>query len=283
MIIDTHANPATKEFLTDPYGDLVEFSSKFFRTTITPSTIEQMLSDYSSFGIERVVLHNVNTSHLKKGPSPTNEQLRTLLDKQPDRLLGLCAIDLANFVSAQKQLEHAISDLHCLGLKISPMLQGIQPNDPAMNAIYDTCVKLQVPLFVDWGNSAIGINAPGGGGVKLSLNNPMWIDDVAAEFPKLTIVGCHVASPWVEEMLAVLMHKANVFCVLSGWYPRTFSAELINYMDKRIRNKFMFGSEYPVISPSRWIAEFQKLEISQETKDRVLGLNAQEILKISAS
>jgi uncharacterized protein len=280
LIIDAHANPPTRQFLTDPYGDLIDYSSRFFRISIAPTTIDKMLNDYTEFGIEKIVLHGVVATHLKKGPSPSNEQLKALVEKDPCRILGLCAIDLEDIESAQEQLKRAITDLHYLGLKISPMLQGIQPNDPRMEGVYESLVKLGTPLFVDWGNSAIGINAPGGGGVRLSLNNPMLVDDVAASFPELTIIGCHLAWPWIDEMLAVLAHKANVFCVLSGWYPKQFSTEVINYIDKRLPSKFLFGSEYPLINPSRWVSEFQKLDVSESTKDRVLGLNAQEILKL---
>ncbi|MDG6922362.1 MAG: amidohydrolase family protein, partial [Nitrososphaerota archaeon] len=254
MIVDMHVNPPVHEFLTDPYGDLIDFSSRFFKTKIVPSSAEQMMKDFSNAGVEKLVLHSVETSRLKRGISPSNEQLKALLDKEPSRLAGLCAVDVSNAESAVEELRHAIEDLHCLGLKISPMIQGVRPDDRILEPIYEKCVKLHVPLFVDWGNSAIGIGAPGGGGVKLSMNDPMLIDNVAGEFPDLTIVGCHVAWPWVDEMLAVLMHKANVFCVLSGWYPRMFSNERITYMDKRIPQKFMFGTEYPVLSPSRRIA-----------------------------
>jgi len=281
LIIDAHVNPPIKEFLIDPYGDLIEYSAKFFKTSITPVSVEKMLADYQEAAVDKLILHNVNTSNLKRGKTPPNDALLAITQDRKEKLYSLCAVDLSNPEVAKQELERTVRNLQCLGLKLSPMIQGVAPNDRSLYRLYEVCVRLRIPLFVDWGNSAIGIGAPGGGGVRLSLNNPMLLDEVAAEFPDLTIVGCHVAWPWVDEMLAVLTHKANMYCVLSGWYPKMFSSELVYYLNKRIPNKFMFGTEYPILSPTRWISEFQKLEISEESKRMVLGENARETLRLS--
>jgi uncharacterized protein len=279
LIIDAHANPPTKEFLIDPYGDLIEYSSKFFKISIKPFPIEKALADYAEAGVDAFILHGVNAESLGRGRSPSNQSLASIAGQAKQR--WLCALDLSSPSNAAAELDRSVKMAGCLGLKISPMIQGVSPNDRILHPIFETCVKLKLPAFFDWGFSAIGVGAPGGGGVRLSLNNPMLLDDLAASFPDLTIVGCHVASPWVDEMLAVLSHKANVYCVLSGWYPRMFSNDLLFHMSKRIPDKFMFGTEYPVISPSRWLSDFRALEISEESKKMILGENAARVLGIS--
>src|SRR5207244_6516785 len=120
------------------------------------------------------------------------------------------------------------------------------------------------------GQTGIGAGMRGGGSVRLALSNPMLLDDVAIEFPDLTIILAHPSFPWQDEALAVATHKPNVYIDLSGWSQKYFPPQLVRYANTLLRKKVLFGSDYPVIEPYRWLADFANLEIKPEVRPLIL-------------
>ena len=108
----------------------------------------------------------------------------------------------------------------------------------------------------------------------------MLLDDVAADFPDLTIILAHPAVPWQEEQLAVVLHKANVFMDLSGWSPKYFRPILTQYATSLLQDKVLFGSDYPVLKPERWLKDFETLEMKPEVRQKILLENARKLLKL---
>jgi len=111
---------------------------------------------------------------------------------------------------------------------------------------------------------------PGGGGVRLKYGNPMPIDDVAVDFSTMPIILAHPSFPWQDEAISICLHKPNVYIDLSGWSPKYFSPTLIQYANTRLKEKVLFGSDYPFITPDRWLADFEKLEIRSEVGPLIL-------------
>ena len=132
------------------------------------------------------------------------------------------------------------------------------------------------------GQTGIGADLPGGGGVRLKLSNPMLLDDVAADFPDLTIIMAHPSFPWQDEALAVATHKPNVYIDLSGWSPKYFPPQLVRYANSLLQDKVLFGSDYPLITPDRWLSDFEKLEIKPQVRPKILKDNAVRVLKLEA-
>ena len=128
------------------------------------------------------------------------------------------------------------------------------------------------------GQTGIGAGLPGGRGIKLRYSDPMLIDDVAADHPDLTIVLAHPSVPWQDSAISIATHKANVFIDLSGWSPKYFPAQLVKAAGGLLRDKVLFGSDFPVITPDRWLADFEALEIKDEVRQLILKENAIEML-----
>ena len=121
---------------------------------------------------------------------------------------------------------------------------------------------------------------PGGMGIKLMYSNPMYLDEVAADFPTMPIIQAHPSFPWQEEALAVATHKPNVYIDLSGWSPKYFPPILVQYANSLLREKVLFGSDYPVITPDRWLADFEKLAMKPEVRPLIVKENAVRLLKL---
>ena len=90
----------------------------------------------------------------------------------------------------------------------------------------------------------------------------------------------HPSFPWQDEALAVATHKPNVFIDLSGWSPKYFPPQLIQYANTLLKDKVLFGSDYPLLTPDRWLADFEMLDIKPDVKPRILKLNAMRLLEM---
>jgi predicted TIM-barrel fold metal-dependent hydrolase len=117
--------------------------------------------------------------------------------------------------------------------------------------------------------------------VKLEYARPIHLDAVAADFPDLVIIGAHTGWPWHEELLAIIGHKPNVYMDLSGWSPRYIPSSVIEAARKRLSDRMLFGSDYPFITPERWLADFEALDgFSPDVRRKILYENAARILKL---
>ena len=166
------------------------------------------------------------------------------------------------------------------GFKFHPNIQRFWPNDVEYYPLYEAIAEARLIALFHSGTTGIGAGMPGGGGVRLKYSNPMAVDDVAADFPGLDIILAHPSFPWQDEALAIAVHKPNVYIDLSGWAPKYFPANLIQYTNTQLKHKMLFGSDYPLLTPDRWIKEFNELPIKDEVRPLVLKENAARLLKL---
>jgi hypothetical protein len=160
------------------------------------------------------------------------------------------------------------------GLKLHPSLQAFAPNEPGVYPLYEAAADLGVPIVFHTGQTGIGAGLPGGRGIKLRYSDPMLIDDVAADFPTLSIVLAHPSVPWQDAAISIAPHKANVMIDLSGWSPKYLPPQLVQAANGRLKHKVMFGSDYPLITPDRWLSDFDALEIAPDVRPLILKDNA---------
>lgn len=277
--IDVHVHPPTKEFLVDAGGPNAEAAARKFGHPIEPKTFEQMLEEYTEAGVDRLVMFAWDAETTSKRPRVANEFVAKIAEQYPERIVGFASVD-PHKKSAVKDLDHAIRELKLRGLKLHPQVQGFEPNNREYYPIYSKCVELDVPITFHTGSTYWGAGLAGGGGVKLRFSNPMSLDDVAADFPELLIIMAHPGWPWQDEQLAIATHKENVYIDLSGWSPKYFQPLLVTYMTKMIPHKFLFGTDYPMLTPKRWLQDFQLLEVNDDTRKLVLRENASKLLKL---
>jgi predicted TIM-barrel fold metal-dependent hydrolase len=109
----------------------------------------------------------------------------------------------------------------------------------------------------------------------------MHVDDVAVDFPELKVVLAHPSFPWQDEAISVALHKEQVYIDLSGWSPKYFPPQLVRAANSLLKRKVLFGSDFPVITPDRWLADFAKLEIKDEVRPLILKDNALRVLGIA--
>lgn len=211
-----------------------------------------------------------------------NDYVAELIERYPDTFVGGWAmVDPWKGEMAVKEAERAIEELGLLGVKFQPIIQGFFPSDRKFYSLYERCVELDAPISLHTGSTGFGAGMPGGGGAKLKYAKPIpYVDDLAADFPDLTIVMIHPSWPWPEEQIAILLHKDNVYADLSGYAPQYFPEPTKREINSRLQDKFMFGSDYPDIPVDRWINEFESEGYKDEVVEKVLFKNAQRILEL---
>ena len=177
---------------------------------------------------------------------------------------------------------HTLIGLGVKGFKFHPSLQAFEPNDRTHYPIYAAIAEAGVPALFHTGQTGIGAGLPGGHGIKLRYSDPMLLDDVAADFPDLTIVMAHPAVPWVDAQISIATHKPNVYIDLSGWSPKYFPPQLVRAANRQLRTKVLFGTDYPYIQSDRWRRDFETLDMDPAVLPLILKGNALKVLGIKA-
>ena len=209
-------------------------------------------------------------------PQVSNDSVIEFAAKNSDIMMAFASVDPTRGPEAVKEAKRLIK-AGVRGFKLHPPIQQFFPNDRIAYPLYSVIEDAGLPVLFHTGHSGIGTGMPGGGGIRLKYGNPMYIDDVAVDFPYLTIIMAHPSFPWQDEEISVCLHKAQVYIDLSGWSPKYFSPTLIQYANSLLKTKVLFGSDYPLITPDRWMADFAKIAIKDEVRPLIMKENAMRL------
>jgi predicted TIM-barrel fold metal-dependent hydrolase len=166
------------------------------------------------------------------------------------------------------------------GFKFQHIMQGLDPADCVGYPIYEVIAEHGLPAIFHTGHSGMGTGMRGGG-VLLKYGQPMLVDDVAVDFPDMKIILAHPSWPWVDESLSMALHKDNVFIDLSGWSPRYFQPQIIQYANTQLRKKMLFGSDFPLIHPDKWIEAAKQVGFREDVLSGIMKDNAARVLGLA--
>jgi uncharacterized protein len=251
----------------------------YFRAGHMIGTPDDMYETYKALDIFAVIFE-IDAETTSGEPYVGNDYVASIVQKYPEQFMGFASVDPWKGKLAIRELERSVKDLGLRGLKLHPTTQAFFPNDTRFYPLWQKATELGIPVLFHSGQTGVGSGTPGGGGYKLKYAHPLLLDDVAADFPDLTIIMAHPAVPWQEEQLAVALHKGNVYIDLSGWSPKYFRPVLVQYISSLLKEKALFGSDYPVLQPDRWLRDFDQLELKEEVRRKILLENAQKVLKL---
>ncbi len=278
VAIDVHVHAERNEDEPqDPVtGELLEAAARYFGGSPPQPTAAEVAEYYRERNMLAVVF-NVDDEAGMGRRRLGNDEVLSAARQNPDVMIPFGSVDPHRGKLAVRQA-HELVEAGVRGFKFHPNTQAFWPNDHAFYPLYEVIAEAGLIALFHSGTTGIGAGMPGGGGVRLKYSNPMCVDDVAADFPGMDIILAHPSFPWQEEALAVAVHKPNVYIDLSGWSPKYFPEILIQYTNTRLKNKMLFGSDFPLITPDRWLADFEKLPIKDEVRPLVLKQNAARLL-----
>ena len=198
--------------------------------------------------------------------------------------LPFCGIDPWKGQAAVNEIRRCYDTWGVRGVgELNPGRQEFFPDNPRFDPIWDVCSELGLIVMFHMGFMGGGAGTPGGMGYRLEYTRPIpHLDNLAARFPGLQIIGAHPGWPWHLEALAVAWHKSNFFIDLSGWAPRYWPADVVHYANSVITEKMLFGSDWPAIPVERWLDEFDELGLKDEAKQKILLGNALKLLAVGS-
>ncbi|MBC8091404.1 MAG: 4-hydroxyphenyl-beta-ketoacyl-CoA hydrolase [Pseudonocardia sp.] len=257
--------------------ELMDASAKYFKAGHDRTPTVTAVAEHYRARNTAAVIFTVDATTGMGHPALSSEEIADAAAEHADILIPFGSVD-PHDAGAVERVRSLVERHGVRGFKFHPSLQAFEPNDRRFYPIYETITELGVPALFHTGQTGIGAGLPGGRGIKLRFSDPMLLDDVAADFPELTVVLAHPSVPWQDAAISMATHKANVYIDLSGWSPKYFPPQLVRAANGLLKRKVLFGSDYPVLTPDRWRADFAALELKDEVRPLILKENAVRML-----
>lgn len=276
-IIDLHCYTNTEPWIKSQ-GPYVEALAKYWSRAWTAKSEPEVIEEFKKAKVEAVlVAFDIET--VTGTPPCSNEYVVQMRDRNRGVILQAWgAVDPFKGERAVEEAKRAIKELRMLGFHFHPVMGHFSVDDRRLYPLWEAINELKVPVMIDVGTTGMGAGLPGGLGAVIRHAHPAAIDRLAADFPELSIVAAHPGWPWTEEMIAVALHKGNVSWELSGWAPKYFPDSLKRDIKGRLKDKIMFGSDYPSIAYERLLREWKELGYSDALMEQIFHGNAERIL-----
>ena len=277
--VHTHAEVSCRQEPDEaakPYDDA---ASKYFKAD-KRKTIPETIAYYRERKIG-LVMFTVDSEFEMGVRRIPNQEVIDAARENSDMMVAFASIDPHKGRMGVREARRLIEEGGIRGFKFHPTCQGFFPNDRFAYKLYEVIAEHKLPAIFHSGHSGIGTGMPGGGGLKLKYSNPIHVDDVAADFPDMTVIIAHPSWPWQDEALSVCLHKPNVYIDLSGWSPKYFSPELVRHANTQLKHKMLFGSDFPLITPDRWMKDFTEAGFKPEVQPLILKENAIRALRLA--
>jgi len=272
---DFHVHLPTPDWLDGSMAGYVEPAEAYFRAPVQRGSLDELARRYAALDAMALLLAwDAETATGR--PRVPNETVAEACRRHPEVFVGFGSVD-PHKDSAVDEVAR-IAGLGLRGVKFHPSMQAFAPDDERYWPVFAACQRYRLVALFHTGTSGIGAGRPGGQGIRLDYSRPIRLDAVAAAHPDLTVVAAHFGWPWHQELVAMALHKTNVYLDVSGWAPRRIPAELVPEMAGRLSDRFLWGSDFPFLTPERCLDEMATLGLSQPVLGKVLYGNAARVL-----
>lgn len=282
VALDTHVH-----LECDSHGHLAmpdsffEASAKYFKADERTPTLDRIAEIYRERKMAAVVFTVDARTALKHDPNSVDELVADA-QRNNDVIIPFGTVDPLMGAEAITEARRQHEELGVRGFKFHASLQAFDPSAAEHYPLWEALQEIGLPCVFHTGQNGMGAGLPGGGGIKLKYSNPLLLDDVAADFPNLPIIMAHPSVPWQEEANSIATHKANVYIDLSGWSPKYFPESLVKLASNVLSNKLLFGTDFPLITPDKWLDAFAALPVKDEARTKILKDNAVRLLGLDA-
>ena len=279
--VHTHVHRSVNAPKADPEeNERLAAMAAYFKTAAASFTVDD-LADYYRERKMAAVTFTIDQKDAPEDPARvTPIEIIERARAHADVLIPFGSVDPARGAEAVRMAKRQI-EAGAKGFKFHPSSQAFEPNDPAVYPVYEVLQEAGLPALFHSGQTGAGAGMRGGGGIRLKYSNPMYLDDVAVDFPDMPIILAHPSFPWQEEALSVATHKPQVYIDLSGWSPKYFAPILVQYANTLLKNKMLFGTDFPVLTPERWMSDLEKIAIRDEVKPGIFKDNAAKLLGLT--
>ncbi|HDP79384.1 MAG TPA: amidohydrolase [Spirochaetes bacterium] len=272
MIIDTHSQLWTEEAIQGFPKKMADGYSAMFKDLGFPK-IEDTLKDMDEAGVDKSVIVAVDAETIHNY-LVSNDLVASFVARYPDRFIGFASVDPHKGEAGVKELRRAVKELGMKGLKLLPHLVDLYPNDPKNYPLYETAREFGIPVLFHTGTQFHS-------GTRIKYCQPLYLDDVAVDFPELKIIIAHFGFPWFHEAIAVTQRNPNVYFNIAGWAPKHIHLDVIRFMKGPLKTKALFGSDYPLVPRVRILKELKELDLGDELMKLLLEENPKRLLGLA--
>ena len=276
VAIDVHVHAHLSERVATDVPDK-EALERYFHGEVMRLKLDEIAAHYRERHIACVVF-TVDAELSTGSRGVPNDEVAAAALRNHDVMIPFASIDPRRGEAGVEEARQLIESHGVRGFKFHPNVQAFFPNDRSAYPLYEVIAEAGLPAIFHSGHTGLGAGTRSGGGIHLKYSNPMFLDDVALDFPDMPIVLAHPSFPWQDEAISVALHKPNVHIDLSGWSPKYFPPQLIQYANTLLREKVLFGSDFPLITADRWLADFAKAPFKDEVRPLILKENAVRLL-----
>ena len=262
--------------------ELMDASSKYFKAEERTPSLDAIAATYRELNMAAVVFTVDARTRLKHEPNSI-EDIAEGAARNNDVLIPFGSVDPLTGAEAIDRAKRLVEDYGVRGFKFHPSLQGFNPSDERYYPLWEALQSLGLPAVFHTGQNGMGAGTPGGSGIKLGYSNPLLLDEIAADFPEFQIIMAHPSVPWQDEANSIATHKSNVFIDLSGWSPKYFPESLVKLSNSVLQDKVLFGTDYPLITPQKWLGAFADLPLKDEVRPKILKDNAVRLLGLDGA
>lgn len=279
--IDMHVHAEVS--CTDPedpaMGKFFDAASSYFKVPRQRPTLNETIEHYRKQHVA-FCLFTVDCEAGIGAKRISNEEIAQIAKDNSDVVIPFASIDPYKGKLGAREARSLIENWGVKGFKFHPPMQNYDPSDRMAYPLYEVVAEYGLPAIFHTGHSGIGTGIKGGGGIKLKYGQPILVDEVAADFPDMKVILAHPGWPWTDESLSMALHKSNVFIDLSGWSPKYFPKQIIQYANSQLSDKMLFGSDFPLIRPEAWIETAKNVGFKEDVLQKIIKSNALKLLKL---
>jgi len=269
MIIDAWGQHPTLRHAQDPIFDSLR------RWTKTAAPTEELpvamtIAMMDDAGVDQML---ISAWQAPNKDMITNEEVASFVKQAPNRLIGVGSVDISHPMKAVAEIRRCVQEYGFKAIRVLPWLCQLPPTDRQFYPVYVACAEEGVPFCTQIGHT--------GPLMPSEVGRPIYLDQVALDFPELSIVAGHIGYPWTEEAVAVATKHPNVFIDTSAYTAKRYPPELVRFLRGHGRHQVLFGTNYPMITAKDALQHLDGLALSDEVSELFLGKNAQRVFKLS--
>jgi predicted TIM-barrel fold metal-dependent hydrolase len=282
-IFDAHSHWGTRRGYPFQTPEELAQQERVFRSTPRYVTEAEMADHFRSLDVRAILDLGVRAAAPMDEVRALHDYALATQTQHADVIFGnWLHIDPRKGPDAVDELDRCLrAATGFVGLAVPGAGLNVAASDAAYGPLYRLCMAAGVPVLMMVGTTGLGAGRPGGGGVILDFSHPRHVDEVAARYPELTIIASRPAWPWQTEMIAILLHKTNVWYELHGWSPRYFAPDLKAEIGRRLQDRVLFGADYPLFSYDRLIADWKAEGYGDEVLAKVFHANAERLFRVA--
>lgn len=268
MIIDAWAQHPTLRHAQDPIFDSLR---RWTRTTAPtePLPVAATLAAMDRGGIDRSL---ISAWVAPRNVMISNDEVAAFVAEAPERLIGVGSVDISKPMQAVREIRRCVNELGFKAIRVLPWLWEVPPTDRRFYPVYTACADLGIPFCTQIGHT--------GPLMPSEVGRPIYLDQVALDFPELVIVGGHIGYPWTDEAIAVATKHENVYIDTSAYTVKRYPEALVRFMAGHGREKVLFGTNYPMITPQQALEGLETLGLDDAARGLFLAGNAQRVFGV---